>query len=147
MARSVSRHRDAVETVHLNHPFEDADWGWTEFIEDLRDNVLRPRYPSLRPCDRWSGREDHVILASERFEISVAEYNGIVAVCLAPRDADNPLDLRLVTRMAAGFRALLTKAFPASALVSLGSASNGEELFRLVAEPGSAVTSKEGRLW
>jgi hypothetical protein len=148
MSRSVSRHRHAVAAVFLNHPFEDDEvFGWPDFVDDLRDNVLVPKYPSLRKCDRWAGREDHVIAENARAEVSVSEYNGVVAVCLAPRDVDNALDRGWAAECASGFCKVLAKAFASSALVPLGRGSNGEEFFRLAEEPGSCVTSKEGRLW
>jgi len=148
MSRSVSRHPHAVETVFLNHPFEDdEEYGWSDFIEDLRENVLKPRFPSLRICDRSAGREDHVILENQRCEVSVSEYHGIVAVCLAPKDPDNPLDANLAAVCGPGFRKTVVENYHGSALVSQGTCSNGEQIFALVKEPGSCVTSKEGRLW
>jgi hypothetical protein len=147
MARSVSTHRNAVATVYLQLEDLDPEFGWTDFIEDLKVNVLHPKYPSLRGCDRWAGREDHVIAESETFEVSVSEYNGLVSVCLAPYDENNGLHVATARRMAAGFEKLIQAAFRDSALISQGRASNGEQFFTLANSPGSCVTSKEGRLW
>lgn len=155
MARSVSTHRHAVETVYLTLQDDlDPDFGWQDFVEDLKQ-VLNGSagapggkgFPSLRECDRWAGREDHVILENGHAEISVSEYCGLVAVCLAPLDPDNGLQVAWCERAAKGFRSLLHGAYSTSALVSQGRFSNGEQVFQLVNTPGSCVTSKEGRLW
>jgi len=146
MSRSVSRHPYAVETIFLYQPFGDGS-DWEDFLDDLRHNVLRPRYPSLVSCSRWVGREDHIILENAYMEVSVSEYNGVVAVCLATRDPDNGRHNDAAAKRAPGFRKYLHKVFASCAMVSLGSASNGEQFFRPVKAPDGVITSKEGRLW
>lgn len=164
MARSVSTHRHAVAVAYLTLPANDHneemeqdfhnEFAWGDFMEDLKQvldgSAGAPGgkgFPTLRSCDRWLDREDHIILENGRCEISVSEYNGIVAVCLAPRDADCPLDVAWCERCAGSFRKLIAGAYKSNALVSQGRFSNGEQCFTLADQPGSCVTSKEGRLW
>lgn len=147
MARSVSRHSHASEVVYLNSPFEDdPDFGWRDFIDDLK-MVLKEKYKSLDDADRWESRENHVILDNRRGEVSVAEYNGLVSVSIAPLDPDNALDVNWADGVAGGFRKHLWKSYPSSALVPAGSASNGEAFFSPLNRVGGLVTSKEGELW
>ena len=151
MSRSVSTHPNAVSTVYLYPEIEEDGWG--DFIQDLQDNVLIPRFPSLRHCDRWVGRENHVILENDHAEVSVSEYNGLVSVCLAPRldrydfPGAGQLADQWTGRVSDGFRQCLHRAFPKCSLVKQGVFSNGEAVFALRSQPGSCVTSKEGQLW
>ena len=153
MSRSVSRHKNAYVTVYLNHPFGEGEEeeSWDYFIEDLQQvldgSACDGGFPSLIPCDRWSGREDHVILENQRGEVSISEYNGLVAICLAPRDPDNALDVGWCDTVAKSFRALLHKAYKHCALSSMGRFSNGEQAFQPIDRPEGLVTSKEGTLW
>lgn len=135
MGRSVSTHRHAVATVYLHPEFEEAHTyqeDWDDFITDLRDNVLKEKYPALTDCNRWQDRENHVILENSQVEVSVSEYGGLVAVCLAPLDLDNNFQRAVAERMAKGFTACLHKAFPSSALRSQGFMSNGGQVFTKV---------------
>jgi hypothetical protein len=171
MGRSVSTHLNAYETFFLTLPANTGDneeeyghdeHAWGDFIEDLKQVLSGTArgggFPSLRDCDRWNGRENHVILENDHCEISVSEYCGLVAVCLAPQEFDNGysddqrrtnLAQGWTSRMCGKFLKELTAAYQGSALVSQGSMSNGEQVFT---KPGKTiseccVTSKEGRLW
>ena len=131
MGRSVSTHRHAVATVYLHLEFEDGDeFAWSDFIEDLRDNVLRQFFPSLSPCSRWADREDHVIAENHHCEISVSEYCGIVAVCLAPIDPYNNFSVAWCHRASNSFQSKIEKSFSKSVLRSIGRFSNGEQVFK-----------------
>ena len=156
MSRSVSTHINAVATVYLHPEFEDdvdREYEWECFIEDLQNvitgvsGVKGSSYPSMSPCNRWSGREDHVILENGRAEVSVSEYCGLVSVCLAPRNVDDPLDEGWCGGVASNFKKLLHTAYPNSAMVSMGHFSNGEQVFAPTNRPEGVVTSKEGVLW
>lgn len=135
MGRSVSTHRHSVSTVFLHPEFgtDDVyfDFDWREFVDDVKA-VLQHKYPSLCECDRWQDREDHVILENSQVEISVSEYCGLVAVCLAPRDPDNAFHVAIAERMAKGFEKTLHKVFPKSALKRIGGFSNGESVYERV---------------
>lgn len=136
MGRSVSTHRHAVATVFLHlDEINDRD-DWDMFVEDLQDNVLQPRYRSLRKCDRWQDREDHVILENDHFEISVSEYCGCVAVCLAPRlvgyDRIDRARWSLAERMADNFEKHVQKMFKSCAMAKVGTFSNGESVYQKI---------------
>jgi hypothetical protein len=130
MGRSVSTHQYAVATVFLHDVAEQDDW--ESFVEDLQNNVIPERYPSFIKCDRWSGREDHVIMENSRAEISVSEYCGCVAICLAPLRPGEPLDDGWCARVASAFERHITKMFNHCAMVPLGTFSNGETVFQSV---------------
>lgn len=125
MGRSVSTHRNAVATVYLH--FE-GDLEWEDFLEDLKDNVLVPKYPSLEPCNRWMD-EDHVILQNQFCEVSVSEYCGCVAVCLAPFDPDDAYKVAWCERVAASFERHVEKNFKSCAMRRIGGFSNGESVY------------------
>ena len=149
MGRSVSTHRYAVATAYITFSCEseyDVQEEFNSLIEDVQ-NVVQEKYPAFQPCDRWQDREDHVVLESRCAEVSISEYNGIVAVCIAPLDVDKPLHVAWCEQVADNFRAHIAKRYPSTSLVSQGTFSNGEQCFALKAEPGSCVTGKEGRLW
>ena len=146
MSRSVSTHRHAIASVFLRPDLEDDDYHvWDEFIEDLRsvitgeagvdsgilvNNKTFTGFEGYEPCDRWAGREDHVILEGELSEISVSEYCGIVAVCLAPLDPDIVTHVNACAAAAPYFFALLQKAFPDTCYAKIGNFSNGESVYQ-----------------
>ncbi len=153
MARSVATHFDSVATVYLNKPHmsdddedDDAEYHWESFIEDLQ-TVVEEKYPSFDSADRWVDREVHIIMQSKVAEIGVSEYCGLVSICLAPRDVDNPLNVSWCEQNADKFTELLHKSYESSALISKGRFSNGEQVFAPLTRPDGMVTSKEGTLW
>ena len=149
MSRSVSTHPYSIATVYLKSPECDEHEDlcvefWMDLVEDLQDILtgasqvdsgLRVNgkpftgFEGYEPCDRWTGREDHVILEGELSEISVSEYCGIVAVCLAPLDPDIVTHVNACAAAAPYFFALLQKAFPDSFLRKVGTFSNGESVY------------------
>lgn len=134
MGRSVSTHRHAVATVYLNPEIEDDgdSFAWDSFVEDLQQNVIADRFPSFSECDRWMDREDHVIMENAHAEVSVSEYCGLVAVCLAPRDPDDAFAVAWTENFASSFHAHVTKMFKSSALTKVGTFSNGESVFEKI---------------
>lgn len=150
MSRSVSTHSNAVATVYLTPDLESTAFAWDDFLDDLRDSVLSRHWPSFRECDRWEGRENHIIAENDLAEISVSEYGGLVAICLAPSGRSNfytAFNRGWAGRIAPSFVRKLNQAYAHCALQSQGHASNGEQFFTRVGKPGSCVTSKEGDLW
>lgn len=148
MSRSVSTHPNAVATVFLTPEIEEG--GWDDFLDDLRTNIFAHYWPSLRDCDRWEGRENHVIANNAHCEVSVSEYCGLVAICLAPYDGDYRTEVfnrGWTESFAPHFVLKLENAYASCVLRSQGHASNGEQFFTRVGKPGSCVTSKEGDLW
>lgn len=134
MGRSVSTHRNAVATVYLHPEIEDDSFGWDDFIEDLQQNVLFPKYPSMYAADRWMDREDHIIAENRYCEVSVSEYCGLVAICLAPHSGayEDPKAQAWTERISNSFHAHITKMFKSSALSKVGTFSNGESVFEKV---------------
>lgn len=138
MGRSVSTHRHAVATVFLHLEFEDQDdaqYEFESFIEDLQDNVLQPRYKSMSKCDRWQDREDHVIMENSQVEVSVSEYCGCVAICLAPKFGDYNDDAwneAQAHRMANNFQKHVQKMFKSCAMAKVGTFSNGESVYQKI---------------
>ena len=113
MGRSVSTHPRAIETVYLSPDRfqDDGDFTFYDFLDDLRDNVLSEVSPSLSPCDRWEGNENHVIMENGHCEVSVSEYCGIIAVCLAPRTAENGFSVAWTGRLANKFSRMVQEMF------------------------------------
>lgn len=133
MGRSVSTHRYAIETIFLHPEFsddEDQSFEWECYLDDIRDNVLPEIFPSLTKCNRWQDREDHIIAENGRCEISISEYCGCVAVCLAPLDPDSAFDCAWCERSAKKFRNTFHKIFKGSAMTRMGTFSNGESVYQ-----------------
>lgn len=132
MGRSVSTHRHAEATFYTHFDCEDeydSQYEWDNFVECIQD-MLKEKYKSFDECDRWMHREEHIILESQVAEVSISEYCGLVAICLAPRDPDNALHLGWCGQVSKGFHDVLGKHF--NGLRKVGSFSNGEELFERV---------------
>jgi len=136
MGRSVSTHRHAVATVYLHPEFENNNDGdtyeWDSFVEDLQENVLKPRYLSLVACNRWQDRENHVIMENSHVEVSVSEYCGCVAVCLAPRDAYDNFKAAFAERMADNFEKHIQRKFKSCAMRPIARFGNGEIAFQKI---------------
>lgn len=151
MGRSVSTHRHAIATQYLVPIFDEDEHdiydAWHDFLDDIR-NILTGEsgvdsgmminchpftgFDGYKEDDRWAGKEDHVILSGELSEISVSEYAGVVAVCLAPLDPDNDSHRAACHRAAPYFYAILQAAFGATALRKVGTFSNGESVYETV---------------
>jgi hypothetical protein len=128
MGRSVSTHRHAVSTFYTPFDAEDS-WEWDDFIEDIR-YLLKEQFKSLHNCDRWVDREDRVILENRRGEISISQYCGLVAICIAPLDSDDPLDCNWAWQASKGFQKVLNKHF--EGFRKIGSFSNGEGVYERI---------------
>lgn len=174
MARSVSTHPDSVEDIYLHGIIFDSDvdynedgepeaecdyFEFDEFLDDI-ESVVCEKYPSFNRCSRWLNYphgENHVILENGAAEISIAEYCGLYAISLAPKECDSYYEDNpgFVTarnavwtgRIATNFRKHLEKRFPSFAIRRLGSFSNGEAVFAPVNRPDGVVSSKDGTLW
>ena len=160
MARSVSTPYNAIETVYItfepSDP-EDSQWEFRDLLQSIREIVRDGAswkklkgFPSFSTCDHWIDREDHAILENQHARVTVSEYCGLVAICLVPivkYSNSNSLALPWCEKIADRFRKLLESAYSGCALRSQGRASNGEQFFTRIDQPGSLVTSKEGQLW
>ena len=133
MSRSVSTPSGAAVTafaaLELMGDDDSRQDDWDYYIDNLRDR-LTARYPSLSMSDRWAGREDRVILANYRADITVSEYCGLVAVCLVPH-GDGGLAHRWCEQIEPGFRKIVGEVFGGT-LRKIATASNGEAFFEQV---------------
>lgn len=129
MGRSVSTHSRAVATVYLNLQCEERD-DWDSFCDDLFHNVIEPKYPSFEKCNRWEGRENHVIMQNQYCEVSVSEYCGLTAICLAPKD--DPQAEGWTARIANKWQQIVTRAYRDCALAKIGTFSNGESVYNKI---------------
>jgi hypothetical protein len=158
MSRSVNTHRNAIATVYLYSPEyleEEYDYSlanqlWLEFIDDIRD--IRDVLTGVAGVDsgllvnnkpftgfdgyEWSDdpryNEVTVILLGELTEISISEYAGIAAVCLAPIDPEDPSHRLACEHAAPYFNEILRRAFPYSFLRKVGTFSNGESVYERI---------------
>lgn len=133
MGRSVSVPSGAVATVYLNVRELDPDYEWGEFVDSLRDNVIR-HYPSFYDASYWLDREDHAILENYYAMVVVSEYMGLVSVSLVPKDHD-PKSESWCRVNAPRWRERLHKAYGSMALRKIGTMSNGESVYEWVREP------------
>jgi hypothetical protein len=143
MSRSVSTHPNTIATVFIQPDLEGKRW--EDFLDDLR-NILTGEagvdsgillngqpftgFQGYEACDRWVGREDHVILEGELSEVSVSEYAGMVPVCLAPLDKGNEHHVNACLSAAPYFTALLQASYPDVCYVRIGRFSNGESVYK-----------------
>lgn len=128
MGRSVSKHRYATDTFYTTFECED-EFEWDDFMDTVK-YLLQKQFPSMDECNRWMDREDHIILENSRGEISVSEYCGLIAICIAPRDPYNSLDVNWTWQASKGFRKVLSKAF--DGLRKIGTFSNGESIYERI---------------
>jgi len=147
MGRSVSTHRHAIATQYIVPEGNDLYDAWDYFLDDIR-NILNGEagvdsgmmingraftgFDGYKEDDRWAGREDLVILSGELSEISVSEYDGVVAICLAPLDPDNDSHVSACRRATPYFNAILQAAFGKQAIKKVGTFSNGESVYETV---------------
>jgi len=134
MGRSISTHRNAYTTFFTTFDYDDdedySQYAWDSFVNCVRD-ILSKKYKSLQNADRWVDREDHIILENSVAEISISEYCGGVAICLAPRDTDNPLHEGWCGQIYKGFHDILNKCF--QGYHKIGCFSNGEGVYEKIA--------------
>lgn len=134
MGRSVNyaRNSSAVAYIYLERDeTEDAYFEYENFMEDIK-NILTGKYPTLRECNYWEGKEVHFILENGLFKFAVSEYCGLVSVSLVPvdrEDSSNNLCEALAKKVAPHFLKLMEKSYGENCLRKLGSFSNGEGVF------------------
>jgi hypothetical protein len=152
MSRSVSTHPDASAVVFLNldRIFDGEELSedtWADLIDDIR-NILTgvagvdagvmvnghafTGFQGYRFDRRWIGRENMVILTGEVSEITISEYMGVAAVCLAPLDPHNNHHVIACANATPYFSALLRSSFPKACLSTLGKFSNGETVYQAI---------------
>lgn len=141
MARSVSTPSEASDVAYAT--FEGDDF--SDAIAEMQV-IARRKYPSLSPCDRWLGRENHAVLENKYCSITVSEYCGLVAVAIVPGSgyslSDSWCSKVNLEPLVACFGQALRKQ---------GTFSNGEAIFQPAdgvqkGSMGLGFTSKEGWL-
>ena len=148
MSRSVSVPSGALGVAFASFMCdneEDASFAFSDCIDEMQ-SVLKAKYPSLKFCNQWIGREDRACLQNRFCSIGVSEYNGLVAVWIIPDDESNfaaswcdKVDLKPAAEC---FGPRLNR---------MGAFSNGEAFFqpadgRQRGSMGLGFTSKEGWL-
>ena len=130
---TCERCKAAGRDARIEFDDDATQWNWDFYMGELRDR-LTARYPSLSKSDRWAGREDRVILANYRADITVSEYCGLVAVCLVPADSDYvvpDIATHWCEQIEQGFRKVVAEVFGCT-LRKIATASNGEAFFEQV---------------
>lgn len=87
MGRSVDYPSNASFTFFFAVPewFREEVWTWQEYIDQITD-LLEAHYPSVTDCDRWRGREQHVIAENSRGEFVLCVYCGLASLSFVPTD-------------------------------------------------------------
>ena len=140
MARSVSVPTGFQKVAYAALNDDDA---YDFAVDDVRYSA-KERYPSLRNCNEWLGREDRAILANDLAFITISEYNGLVAIASVP-------ETRSKKALAWCEKVDLEKlaGYCGEVLRFKGRFSNGEAIFQPVSGKqqgamGLGFTSKEG---
>lgn len=136
MARSVSTPTGAVQVAYADASDIYSE-DWDDTVSDLRW-AARNRYPSLRNCDEWIGREDRAILANDLAFITVSEYGSLVAICAVPKN-----ESKKATAWCEKVDLNCLACYFGPVLVSQGRFSNGEQVFRR----GDENISSNGSRW
>lgn len=123
MGRSVSVPSNAYITCYQDVSEIDDEFGFEDLLDDIQWSC-RDAAPSLRPADRWIGREDHVILENDHVEIGVSEYCGLAAIWVVVKEDR----IGLATHWADVFSIRFRQMF--GQLRHIGTASNGEAFFQ-----------------
>lgn len=128
MGRSVSYPNSAnVTFMHLDWDGEESDYmDFQDFIESRRD-AAQDLWPSLEPCDKWVGREDHAILENSHAYFGVSEYCGVVATWFLAKDQDNDGRQAVADHWVASVGTKLGKHF--GNMQKIATMSNGEAVY------------------
>lgn len=121
MPAGMPSHPNAIHVVILDSSGwtsdEDAELhgleDWQETVGDIMD-AIEARYPSFINVDEWHSNDNHILLANDLAEISVASDSGWTTVSLAPlRDSEWPeLSDHWCRQISGNFQKLFDKMFP-----------------------------------
>lgn len=140
MARSVSIPRGAVKVAYADASELD-EYLFDDAVSDLRWSLSK-RYPSLRRCNEWVGREDRAVLANDNAFITVSEYCGLVAVCVVPK-TDSKAALAWCDKV----KLDTAVSYFGPLLLSKGRFSNGEQVFIRKDLSSRETISSNGSRW
>jgi hypothetical protein len=130
MGRSVSYPTGAIVCFEDIRAFDDEfDFDW--FADDLKERAAA-MFPSLYDCNKWRGREDHILMRNAYADFGVSEYCGLASIWIAERCDGAYYDCPS-EGLAAHWLAQIRNRFLAEFgnLVLDGHMSNGEGVYRL----------------
>jgi len=128
MSRSVGYESDGIAVFMHVECLE--NWEWDDFLDNLR-NLICGRYQSFCDCDRYRGREGHVILENDHAEVIVYEYCGLVSVNIVADKSEYPeISDHWIGQIEKGFRECMNRDF--ICLSCTGRASNGEAFYEKI---------------
>ncbi len=154
MSRSVTRNPESVGNTYILTDGFTESYEWDDFVAYLRDIITNSCFYGTYLWDKTEvnghtlrhGNDIQEILSSGSISVWLSEYNGIV--CIGVVDDEHTEENDDFTReVEEHIASALIKAFKGHTLVPQGTASNGEQFFKLSGKPESCVTSKEGQLW
>jgi len=120
MSRSVGWDSDSVAIAYFDVSDEDSDtWGDLIFHLQLR---LAKRWPSFAKARRWIDREGRVIAENRHARVTLYEYCGLAALCLAP-DNDSNIAGAWTRQIAGAFESEFGE------FRKVGTFSNGESIY------------------
>lgn len=135
MGRSVSSLSNATEHTYIHLDLQE-DWEWDDFKDEL-STLLLERMPSLDTCDKWDGREDHIMWENRLAEIAISEYCGLVCLSARPKGGDGyrgepseAMGAHWLAQVWPGLEKKLKEYYPENVLVRIGGMSNGESVYK-----------------
>lgn len=141
MSRSVSIPTGAIKVAYAALDDNADEYAFDDNVDYLRF-AGRRRYPSLRNCNEWVGREDRAVLANDLAFITVSEYCGLVAVCAVPK-TDSKKAIAWCEKAALNDLA----GYFGDVLISKGRFSNGEQVFIRADLSSRENISSNGSRW
>jgi hypothetical protein len=143
MGRSVSYPTGALVCFEDISDFENEfDFIW--FTDELKERA-GAMFPSLYDCDKWRGREDHILMRNAYVDFGVSEYCGLAAIWIAERCDGAYYDYPRAGRAAHWLAQIRTRFLTEfGSLLLDGHMSNGEGVYRrkpmpVVANGGSMM--------
>lgn len=138
MSRSVSIPLNAFKLAYASIPDDEFDF---EYALDCFRDAAATRYPSLRECDTWIGREDRAVLENPYCYIVVSEYNGIVTLSVVVKNGN-----KASYNWAERFDTDALVDYFGDRLISKGCfISNGEQVFIRASAPREHISSNGSR--
>ncbi len=121
MGRSVSYAKGSI--VRAYNYLEDNEFAYGDAKEDLIQ-YAPTLWPSLRPCEKWLGREDLAALENDLVYIGLSEYCGMVCFWIVPKEERRALGKAWAENVATKFNHTFGNC------VKVGTFSNGESIYQ-----------------
>lgn len=143
---TVVCYKDLTDYEHDEdeHPLGFLDYDWPDFCNWIVEQATKA-WPSMRPADKWVGRENHVLCENRHGMIGVSEYCGRAAIWLVPHEdsgwfyPDDTLHEPWCRQVEGTFRRIFADPTDPQTIVKLGTMSNGCGVFRRPAAEGAAA--------